>query len=112
LEGWRGKSELSLRARYTVSCREVSRGWYWGSEQLREFLLKKVEAAAIRRNRNYQSTQMGPDHAQAEAERIVQEGLQRSGRSESDLRSLPGSDPRKVAIAVTIHKSEGERSQN
>ena len=83
----------------------LRRGWYWGSEQFREFLLKKVDATAIRRNRNYQSTQMGRDHAQAEAERIVQEGLQRFGLSESDLKSLPGSDPRKVAIAETIHKS-------
>jgi putative transposase len=83
----------------------LRRGWYWGSEQFREFLLKKVDEAAMRRNRNYQSTEMGRDHAQAEAERIVQEGLQRFGLSESDLKSLPGSDPRKVAIAETIHKS-------
>jgi hypothetical protein len=48
---------------------------------------------------------MGRDHAQAEAERIVQEGLQRFGLSESDLTSLPGSDPRKVAIAGTIHRN-------
>jgi putative transposase len=80
-------------------------GWYWGSEQFRDFLLKKVDAGAIRRNRNYQSTQMGRDHSQAEAERIVQEGLQHFGLSESDLKSLPGSDPRKMAIAETIHKS-------
>jgi putative transposase len=83
----------------------LRRGWYWGSEQFREFLLKKVDAAAIGRNRNYQSAQMGRDHAQAEAERIVQEGLQRFGLSEGDLKSLPGSDPRKVAIANTIHKN-------
>jgi hypothetical protein len=25
----------------------LRRGWYWGSEQFREFLLKKVDAAAI-----------------------------------------------------------------
>jgi hypothetical protein len=83
----------------------LRRGWYWGSEQFREFLLKKLDGEAIRRNRNYQSTQMGRDHAQAEAERIVQEGLQRFGLSESDLTSLPGSDPRKVAIAGTIHRN-------
>jgi putative transposase len=83
----------------------LRRGWYWGSEQFREFLLKKVDGAAIRRNRNYQSTQMGRDHSQAEAERIVQEGLQRFGLSESDLKSLPGSDPRKVAIAGIIHEN-------
>jgi putative transposase len=82
----------------------LRRGWYWGSEQFRASLLKKLDAEAIRRNRDYQSTQMGRDHAQAEAERIVQDGLQRFGLSESDLKSLPGSDPRKVAIASTIHK--------
>ena len=49
-----------------------NRGWYWNSEQFREYLLKKVDAAAIRRNRNYQSAQMGRDHGQAEAEKIVQ----------------------------------------
>jgi putative transposase len=83
----------------------LRRGWYWGSEQFRAFLLKKLDAEAIRRNRNYQSTQMGRDHAQAEAERIVRDGLQRFGLSESDLESLPGSDPRKVAIAGTVHRN-------
>ena len=83
----------------------LRRGWYWGSEQFQAFLLKKLDAEAIRRNRNYQSTQMGRDHAQAEAERIVRDGLQRFGLSESDLKSLPGSDPRKVAIAGTVHRN-------
>jgi len=83
----------------------LRRGWYWGSEQFREFLLKKADATAIRRNRNYQSTQMGRDHAQSEAEALVRRGLQRFKLSEIDLKSLPGSDPRKVAIANSIHKS-------
>src|SRR6202035_3602447 len=106
---------LEDQARQGVNAPELSerqslqstlhRGWYWGSEQFREFLLKKVDAAAIRRNRNYQSAQMGRDHGQAEAEQIVQQGLERFGLSESDLRSLPGSDPRRVAIAGCIHQS-------
>src|ERR1700680_2577801 len=123
LKGWRDKSESSLRVRFTMSWREVIAEralseatriggcslrllvWHWGSEQFREYLLKKVDAAAIRRNRNYQSAQMGRDHGQAEAEKIVQQGLERFGLSESDLKSLPGSDPRKVAIAGSIHQS-------
>jgi hypothetical protein len=48
---------------------------------------------------------MGRDHGQAEAEKIVQQGLERFGLSEIDLESLPGSDPRKVSIAVSIHQS-------
>jgi hypothetical protein len=47
---------------------------------------------------------MGRHHVQAEVERIVQKGLQRFGLSESELKSLPGSGRRKVAIAGTIHK--------
>jgi hypothetical protein len=42
---------------------------------------------------------------EAEAERIVQQGLERFGLSETDLESLPGSDPRKVSIAGFIHQS-------
>ena len=83
----------------------LRRGWYWGSEQFREFLLKKADATAIRRNRNYQSTQMGRDHAQSEAEALVREGLHRFKLTESDLEVLPGSDPRKVAIADSVHQS-------
>jgi hypothetical protein len=83
----------------------LHRGWYWGSEQFREYLLKKVDAVAIRRNRNYQSAQIGRDHGQAEAEKIVQQGLERFGLAETDLESLPGSDPRKVSIAGFIHQS-------
>jgi putative transposase len=82
----------------------LRRGWYWGSEQFREFLLKQADATAIRRNRNYQNTQMGRDHAQSEAGVLVRQGLQRFKLSETDLKSLPGSDPRKVAIADSIHK--------
>src|ERR1700733_6947052 len=72
---------LEDQARQGVNAPELSkhqslqstlhRGWYWGSEQFQEFLLKKNDAAAIRRNRNYQSAQMGRDHWQAEAEKIV-----------------------------------------
>jgi hypothetical protein len=36
------------------------------------------------------------------AEKIVQQGLESFGLSESDLKPLPGSDPRKVAIAGFI----------
>jgi putative transposase len=82
----------------------LRRGWYWGSEQFRAFLLEKADPTAIRRNRNYQSTQMGRDHARSEAEALMRQGLKRFKLSQGDLESLPGSDPRKVAIADSIHK--------
>jgi hypothetical protein len=60
---------------------------------------------ALRGGANYQSAQMGRDHGQAEAEKIVQQGLERFGLAETDLESLPGNDPRKVPIAGFIHQS-------
>jgi hypothetical protein len=48
---------------------------------------------------------MGRDHGEAEVERIVQQCLERFGLSETDLESLPGSDPRKVSIARFLHQS-------
>ena len=98
----RGENQnyLEDQARQGVNAPELSehqslqstlhRGWYWGSEQFREYLLKKVDAAAIRRNRNYQSAQMGRDHGQAEAEKIVQQSLESFGLSESDLKIVAG----------------------
>jgi hypothetical protein len=48
---------------------------------------------------------MGRDHGEAEVERTVQQCLERFGLSETDLESLPGSDPRKVSIARFLHQS-------
>jgi hypothetical protein len=39
---------------------------------------------------------MGRDYGQAEADKIVRQAPERFGLSESDLKSLPGSDPIKV----------------
>jgi urease accessory protein UreF len=56
---------LEDQARQGVNAPELSehqslqsalhRGWYRGSEQFREYLLKKLDAEAIPRNRNYQA---------------------------------------------------------
>jgi hypothetical protein len=61
-----------------------------GSEQFREYLLKKVDAAAIRRNGNYQSAQMGRDHGQQKLRKLFNQGLERFGLSESDLKIIAG----------------------
>jgi putative transposase len=73
------------------------------SEQFRK--KKVVDAAAIWRKTQLSKRTNGPRSRATEAEKIVQEGLERFGLSESDLKSSPGSDPRKVAIAGFIHQS-------
>ena len=72
------------------------------SEQFRK---KKVAAAAIWRKTQLSKRTNGARSRATETEKIVQEGLERFGLSESDLKSSPGSDPRKVAIAGFIHQS-------
>jgi hypothetical protein len=72
------------------------------SEQFRK---KKVDAAAIWRKTELSKRTNGARSRATEAKKIVQEGLERFGLFETILNPLPGSDPRKVAIAGFIHQS-------
>ena len=56
------------------------------------------------RHRNYRASQESRAHGKAEAAKIVQAGLHQAGLRKADLASLPGSDPRKVAIAVRLRE--------
>ena len=85
--------------------RTLVRGWYWGTEQFKEVLLSRANRKAVKRNRNYQTSQMGRDHAQEEAEELVRLGLKKYKLKEEALEGLPGSDERKVAIAESIHRN-------
>ena len=51
------------------------------------------------------TSQMGRDHAQDEAEKLVRIGLKKYQLKEEALDRLPGSDERKVAIAESIHRN-------
>jgi putative transposase len=82
----------------------LTRGWYWGTEQFKEALLSRANRKAVKRNRNYQTSQMGRDHAQEEAENLVRKGLKKYKLGEETLEELPGSDRRKVAIAESVHR--------
>src|ERR1700758_2931445 len=63
------------RRRSTEICKaHCSAGGTGAQRNFREFLLKKVDATAIRRNGNYQSTQMGRDNPQLEAKALVRQG--------------------------------------
>jgi len=75
-------------------------GWYWGSQAFAERLLKLAEKAlAVRRNRTYRSAAVARAHDQAEAKRLLEEGLTAAGLEGTALELLPGSDIRKVALA-------------
>jgi putative transposase len=75
-------------------------GWYWGSQAFAERMLKLVgKSLAASKNRTYRSAPVGRAHNQAEADRLLKEGLKAAGLESGMLADLPGSDIRKVALA-------------
>jgi hypothetical protein len=76
-----------------------------GMEQFKEVLMSRANRKAVKRNRNYQTSQMGRDHAQDEAEKLFQIGTKEIQTTGGGLDSLQGSDERKIAIAESIHRN-------
>jgi hypothetical protein len=81
----------------------LRRGWYWGSQEFAERMLKLAKAALGRnRSRSYRGSPVRKAHDATLAEALLVEGLQAAELSDDDLLRLPGSEPRKVAIAPVI----------
>ncbi|HEY5743929.1 MAG TPA: hypothetical protein VIS99_15485 [Terrimicrobiaceae bacterium] len=81
----------------------LRRGWYWGSQEFAERLLKLGGKVLKReRERNYRYSEAKQAHDVSEAEKMLKEGLKAAGLEEEDLRKLPGADVRKVALADGI----------
>jgi len=81
----------------------LRRGWYWGSEAFSERLLEVGEVALKKkRHRDYRASKESRAHGEEVARRLLEEGLAVAKLRIEDLHDLPGSDVRKVAIAVTI----------
>jgi putative transposase len=80
----------------------LKRGWYLGTERFKEFLLSRAYRQGVKRKRDFRGSEMGKDHAEAEAEELLRKGLKAQKLSKELVDRLPGSDKRKVAIAATI----------
>jgi putative transposase len=83
---------------------DLRRGWYWGSQEFAERMLKigksvleKAPGTRVRKNGGERKA-----HGEQEAERLVREGLEIARLSEEELAQLPGSETRKVAIARKV----------
>ena len=81
-------------------CSHLRRGWHWGTQSFAEKMLALAQEALKKTNgRAYRSGGVRRSHDTQQAERWLREGLAAAGLKESDLTGLPGSDPRKVALA-------------
>ncbi len=81
----------------------LRRGWFWGSQEFAQRVLKL--AAPMLGKRRHPSGRGGGEskaHGEAEARRLLKEGMLAAGLTLKDLPGLKGSDTRKAAIANVI----------
>lgn len=82
----------------------LRRGWYWGSQALKEKLLASNSELPGGSNRDYRLSEQGRERVEDRAEKLVVEALRDAGLRESDLAVMKGSEPRKVAVAARLHQ--------
>ena len=84
----------------------LQRGWYFGREAFRDWLLEKA-GTLLERHRAGGQNYHGPevaDHGKARAKAIIEEGLRKLKLDRDGLTSLRKSDPRKVRLAKAVRK--------
>jgi len=82
----------------------LRRGWYWGSESFREWLLEKAGDKA-ESNPDFRISSLGRDHAESAAESLIVRGCEELGLdAETELRRVKYGDYRRMAIAWAIAK--------
>lgn len=88
----------------------LRRGWYFGAEDFREKLLKRLNklkgkgGIAHDRRSGYTGSQ-ARDHGEAEAKRIIKRGLSLAGVRNNELEGMRKNDWRKRAIGRAVRRS-------
>ena len=80
----------------------LRRGWYWGTHAFGEAMRKLAGALVSQRapkSRSYRGNPHVAGHGEKQAEGWLKEGLKAGGLKASELRTLKGSDPRKLLLA-------------
>lgn len=77
----------------------LQRGWYWGSQQFREEMLKLVPASL--RNRNYRTSSPGKQKERQKAEHWIELARQHFAVAESKMADAPR--PARLAAAWALH---------
>ena len=100
---WSAAGWCPLAAEADARASHLRRGWYWGSQEFAERMLKLGEAVLKKtRHRTFRASQESRAHGEQEARRLIIEGLAAAGLTEEELAHLPGSEARKVAIARLV----------
>jgi REP element-mobilizing transposase RayT len=80
--------------------RGLRRGWYLGSEGFKKQMLELLEGTLG----EHHSGELRRETAEAKAQRIVAQELNRLGWQEADLAARPKSDPAKLVLGVRLRK--------
>ena len=85
----------------------LRRGWYFGGEAFRAKMLAFAESTLRLRSRkaDFAAAPEVREHQEADAEALVQKGLQAVSLAEGDLACLARGDERKAMIALGIRKT-------
>jgi hypothetical protein len=82
------------------TCKALRRGWFLGSESFKREALARMEGSLG----GHHAGELHREVAQAKAERIVAEELQRQGWQPDDLVTRRKNDPAKLAIAARLRR--------
>lgn len=82
---------------------DLRRGWYWGSQAFAERMLKLGDTVLKgTRHRGAMGSLEKRAHGEHEARRLVADGMAAAGLTDDEVKWLPGSEARKVAIARVV----------
>jgi hypothetical protein len=89
--------------------KQFERGWYWGSQDFRERLLKRIGKLVPKKSRNYRSRSAGPakDHGEKRALEIIVEACAHYGMSKGELRTIRRGDWKRASVAWALAKETG-----
>lgn len=80
----------------------IRRGWYLGGEEFREKLEELAEEVVKGKRRESYAGEVLKRHDTAEAQRILESGLERMGLKLVDVRGLKQNDPRKQGLCWLV----------
>jgi REP element-mobilizing transposase RayT len=90
---------------------KIRRGWCFGGEDFREAMVAALDEVMTGKRRDSFVGSESRGHDMLEAQRLVEEGLNRVGLDKEELGVLKKSDPRKMAIAWLIRRNTVVRNE-
>lgn len=96
------RGEEVQRGKPGIGYEQLRRGWCLGDGDFRQKMLDLVEKSLVGKKSESLSGEAVQEHGEAEASKLLAEGLQKLGMSQEDLKELKKSAPEKRALAAYL----------